>query len=345
MFKSTGIVFVAAIFIAGCSTSKPPEKVIEPVQGKNVSPELNWNSQKTVATPSNRTMISSNKSAAMPKSLPPLTTWIPLAQWTAEHGLKPPRLFATTPEAAYTIESTNGTMVLGIGSREVTWNGISINLGFAPQLIDGEIYLHGLDLQKNLEPLLCETPIAFPQTNRIIVIDPGHGGSNPGTVSALDGRLEKEFTLDTALRLKPLLETNGWTVFLTRTADVDFANTNRVTFAEAHHADLFISLHFNATADRSGRVGGIETYCITPTGMPSTLTHDYPDPPFAVWPNNSFDAQNLQLAVKLHGALIRATGLEDRGVCRARFMTVLRGQNRPAILIENGYLSNPHDAI
>jgi len=176
------------------------------------------------------------------------------------------------------------------------------------------------------------------------VIDPGHGGGNPGTVSALDGRLEKEFTLDTALRLKPLLETNGWTVFLTRTADVDFANTNRVTFAEAHHADLFISLHFNATADRSGRVGGIETYCITPTGMPSTLTRNFSD----VWseqlPNNSFDAQNLQLAVKLHGAILHAVGMEDRGVRRSRFDTVLRGQNRPAILIEGGYLSNPAEA-
>lgn len=273
-----------------------------------------------------------------------LTTWVPLAEWASEHGLKSPRLFATSPETAYSIESANGTMILAIGSLEATWNGITVNLGYAPQIIDGEICLYGLDLQKNLEPLLCESPISFPQTNRVIVIDPGHGGHNSGTVSVLDGRLEKEFTLDTALRLKPLLETNGWTVFLTRTSDVDFPNTNRVTFADAHHADLFISLHFNATADRSQNISGIETYCLTPTGLPSTKTRDYPDPPFAVWPNNSFDAQNLQLAVKLHDALVRRTGLEDRGVCRVRYMTVTRGQHCPAILIEQGYLSSPHDA-
>ncbi len=235
-------------------------------------------------------------------------------------------------------------MILAIGSPEAVWNGITVNLGYAPELIDGEIYLYGIDLQKNLEPLLCEPTLSFPQTNRVIVIDPGHGGSNSGTVSVLDGRLEKEFTLDTALRLKPLLETNGWTVFLTRTADVYVTNESRVTFADAHHADLFISLHFNATSDRSQKISGIETYCLTPTGLPSTKTRDYPDPPFAVWPNNSFDAQNLQLAVKLQNALVRGTGLEDRGVCRVRYMTVVRGQNRPAILIEQGYLSSPHDA-
>ena len=114
---------------------------------------------------------------------------------------------------------SNGVMVLGIGSLGATWNGIEINLGFTPEFIDGEVFLNELDLQKNLEPLLCAPPLTF-GTNRIIVIDPGHGGSNTGTHSVLDGRFEKEFTLDWAKRLKPLLETNGWTVFLTRTSDV-----------------------------------------------------------------------------------------------------------------------------
>ena len=81
------------------------------------------------------------------------------------------------------------------------------------------------------------------------MIDPGHGGSNVGTHSVLDGRFEKEFTLDWAKRLAPLLETNGWKVFLTRTSDVTVSNSDRVVFAEAHHADLFISLHFNSTSD------------------------------------------------------------------------------------------------
>ena len=65
--------------------------------------------------------------------------------------------------ATYAIGSANGVMVLEIGSREAIWNGIEINLGFEPQFIDDQIFLHGLDLQKNLEPLLCGPPLTFGQ--------------------------------------------------------------------------------------------------------------------------------------------------------------------------------------
>jgi len=160
----------------------------------------------------------------------------------------------------------------------------------------------------------------------------------------LDGRFEKEFTLDWAKRLKPLLKTNGWTVFLTRTNDAYVTNSDRVVFAETHHADLFISLHFNAPGNGDPKARGLETYCITPTGMPSTLTRNFADPWSEQLPNNAFDAQNLQLAVRVQSAVLRATGIEDRGVRRSRFDTVLRGQNRPAILVEGGYLSNPAEA-
>ena len=156
-------------------------------------------------------------------------------------------------------------------------------------------------------------------------------------------RFEKEFTLDWAKRLAPLLEQEGWRVFLTRTNDVAVSLADRVAFAEAHRANLFISLHFNS-GEPDEKQNGLETYCLTPTGMPSTLTRGYADPWFENLPNNNFDAQNLRLAVKLHSALLGATGIEDRGVRRARFIGVLRGQKRPAILIEAGYLSNPHEA-
>jgi N-acetylmuramoyl-L-alanine amidase len=62
------------------------------------------------------------------------------------------------------------------------------------------------------------------------------------------------------------------------------------------------------------------------------------------YPNNAFDAANLQLAIRLHAALLQASGEADRGVRRARFMGVLLGQKRPAVLIEGGFLSNPQEA-
>jgi N-acetylmuramoyl-L-alanine amidase len=78
--------------------------------------------------------------------------------------------------------------------------------------------------------------------------------------------------------------------------------------------------------------------------MPSSLTRGYNDDPDQVFPNNAFDMENLQYAVRLHRALLKAGETADRGVRRARFLAVLRGQRRPAILIEGGYLSNPDEA-
>lgn len=350
VFKPTGILLCALIFLAGCATSPNlPEQTISSPPASGGASALNWSAPGFGQKPAVRA-ARTNAPAVLHTNLPPavspkpepVMTWIPLARWAAEHKAGAPHFLSSAPLTTYAISSGNGTMVLGIGSHGATWNGTEINLGFEPQIIDGEIYLHELDLQKNLAPLLCRPPLTF-GTNRVIVIDPGHGGSNTGTHSVLDGRFEKEFTLDTALRLKSLLETNGWTVFLTRTNDSYVTNSYRVVFATAHHADLFISLHFNSAAPDE-TAAGLETYCFTPTGMPSTITRGYSDPWTEKLSSNDFDAQNLQLAVKLQGALVCAIGMQDRGVRHVRYIEVLRGQKCPAVLIEFGYLSNPAEA-
>lgn len=309
----------------------------------NEASSLNWSDANLVKKTSTSRAIRLGTPAArtIPSPAAPVTTWTSLNRWAAENKIGQPHLISRTPVATYAIGTANGTMVLDIGSRDATWNGTEIQLGFAPEFIDDQVFIHGLDLQKNLEPLLLGSPPAF--GNRVIVIDPGHGGVNVGTHSVLDGRFEKEFTLDWAKRLAPLLATNGWQVFLTRTSDVDVALSNRVAFAEAHQADLFISLHFNSGAPDE-KPAGLETYCLTPAGMPSSLTRGWPDTWSQWFPNNAYDAQNLQLAFRLQQAILRATGLEDRGVNRARFIGVLHKQHRPAVLIEAGYLSNPHEA-
>jgi N-acetylmuramoyl-L-alanine amidase len=336
----------AAILLAGCASTPPaPEEPVSspPVMSDETSP-LNWadtNHIRPFPTPE-AFRTAARTARTNPPLAAPVTTWTSLHRWAAENKLAAPRLISSTPVAAYALGTANGTVVLDIGSREATWNGVEINLGFAPQFIDDEVFVYGLDLQKNLEPLLLGPPLTF--GNRVVVIDPGHGGLNVGTHSVVDGRYEKEFTLDWALRLAPLLETNGWKVFLTRSSDITVSNADRVVFAGAHHADVFISLHFNSTSDRDARTGGLETYYITPAGLPSTLTRGFADSWSERLPNNAFDEQNLQLAVRVQNALWRATGIEDRGVRHARFETVLRGQNCPAILVEGGYLSNPHEA-
>jgi N-acetylmuramoyl-L-alanine amidase len=270
--------------------------------------------------------------------------WIPLRRWSEENKAGPVQSISGSPVPAFALKAPNGLLIVRAYDQVAYWNGMEFHLGFAPQVVSGQPVLNSLDLAKNIAPLLH--PLALPEsTNRVVVIDPGHGGSNLGTRSILDGAHEKEFALDWAKRLAPILETNGWKVFLTRTSDIDMSLSNRVDFADALKADLFVSLHFNADPSPTNHEqGGIETYCVTPTGMPSTLKRDFEDDASLVFPNNRFDAENFQYALRIQRGLLKATGAKDHGVRRARFMTVLRGQNRPAVLVEGGYLSNPREA-
>jgi N-acetylmuramoyl-L-alanine amidase len=268
--------------------------------------------------------------------------WLSLAEWSMEHLDTAPRHVAAGNGWAWELSTPGGLLQLLPGSRRASWDGITVWLGHAPFWSNGDCLVHELDLEKNLLPLANGRPNGR-HPIRTIVIDPGHGGTNTGTRSIDPVLLEKDLTLDWALRLKPLLVEKGWRVILTRTNDVELSLRERVAMADRHGADLFLSLHFNSAHPQTDQAG-LETFCLTPTGLPSTLTRDYSDDLLLRFPNNDHDHDNLLFAARLHRALLEATGKTDRGIRRARFMGVLRGQNRPAVLIEAGYLSNPDEA-
>lgn len=332
----TGSIFLAALLaVAGCATpaarypAPPPEWELPPAGPVTTPPQ--YEPPPPPAQP-----------VAAPATNAPVETWVFLKQWARAHGCGQPQQVPHTVPPAFRITSPTGDFVVQADNPMARWNDVTFHLGFLPRMVAGQIGLHYLDLKKNFEPLLH--PLVLPPKNqRVVVIDPGHGGIKPGTQSVVDSRYEKEFTLDWARRLAPLLTTNGWTVYLTRTNDSDVALSNRVAFAEAHHADLFISLHFNSAAPNQ-KQSGLETYCLTPQGMFSTLTRGYSDNPALALPNNAFDTLNLQYAFRLHRALLAINGHIDRGISHARFMDVLVGQNRPAVLVEGGFLSNPTEA-
>ena len=286
--------------------------------------------------------------APAPILAPPATNqfteaWVPLSRWCQANGLSAPCPLMNGQAPGCALSTTSGVFVVHAGSQIAYWNGSEVRLAFAPQIMGGQPCVYRLDLMKTVQPLVLGGPMNFPRTNLTIVIDPGHGGEDSGTTSVLGRRYEKEFTLDWARRLGSLLDTNGWRVFFTRTNDTDLSVSNRIAFAGAHRADVFLSLHFNSSAPNDQQAG-LETYCLTPTGMPSTVTRGYGDDLGLTFPNNAFDEQNLQLALRAHRALLQVNGRRDRGVRRARFLGVLRGQHCPAILVEGGYLSNPQEA-
>ena len=345
-FSTTSIFLTVLLVlaIAGCSTDPSRERA-------HIS---NWQERPATRMPAPAAaVLPPEPILAPPPSNPPVRpaipepavveTWVPLQRWARDAGLAAPGRLTQGVPPSYALRSAWGTFVLHVGSQSAQWNGLELRLGFAPQMINSRPYVHGLDLQKTLQPLLTgATDCAWP-SNPVVVLDPGHGGSDVGTRSVVDGRYEKEFTLDWALRLKALLAASGWRVFLSRSSDTDLALSNRVACADEHKAGLFLSLHFNSAAPNQTE-SGLETYCLTPAGMPSSLTRGYADDTAATFPNNLFDAQNLQLALRVHQALLQVNGNHDRGVRRARFPAVLRWQQRPAILVEGGYLSNPYEA-
>ncbi len=332
---------VLAVVLAGCATG-PRE---------NSAQAPNWEGEGVVTAP-----MAVEVPAPLPAPAPviapptraapsnqPAETWVSLNRWCKANGLAAPCLVGQAPGPAYTLSATGGVFALRVGSLVAHWDGLEVRLGFAPQILNGQPYVHTLDVKKTLEPLVGGVGLSWLKTNPTIVIDPGHGGQDSGTRSVLGYPHEKDFTLDWAQRLGALLATNGWQVFLTRDSDVDLSVAHRIAFAEAHKADIFLSLHFNSSAPNDQQAG-LETYCLTPTGMPSTVTRGYNDDAALAFPNNAFDAQNLQLASLIHRGLLQVNGQHDRGLRRARYLGVLRGQNRPAILVEGGYLSNPHEA-
>jgi len=190
-----------------------------------------------------------------------------------------------------------------------------------------------------------------------IVIDPGHGGHDTGTIGPT-GLQEKDLVLDVALRLKKLLiEKTGAEVILTRSDDTFIPLEERTAIANEQGADLFISIHANASRDRRAR--GIETYYLNFTSDPEALevagrenaasqesVHQLQDLIKRIVLTEKIEesldfATQVQREVYLR--LRKLTGEQkDRGVKKAPFV-VLIGANMPSILVEISFLTNPKD--
>jgi N-acetylmuramoyl-L-alanine amidase len=190
-----------------------------------------------------------------------------------------------------------------------------------------------------------------------IVIDPGHGGHDTGTIGP-NGLEEKDLVLDVSRRLGRLLETRlGAEVVYTRKGDTFIPLETRTAIANQARADLFVSIHANSSRDPDAR--GVETYYLNFTSSPQAL--EVAARENAVSEKSIFELQDLvkKIALKekieeskefagdvqqsLHGGLSsKSPAIRDRGVKKAPFI-VLIGANMPSILAEISFVSNPAD--
>lgn len=237
-----------------------------------------------------------------------------------------------------------------LANRGKTYLPVEFVITFLPQLFKDKISWNG-------KKLTITEPSA--KIIKTIVIDPGHGGRDPGAVGKTLRANEKDINLSVSLQLKALLEKDmGVKVLLTRSDDRFVSLQARTKFANENKADLFISIHTNASRDRSSR--GIELYYLSTAkttearaveALENSVVEIYEGGSEAVRKYDGVDlilsdmlqAENLEhssnLATKLQMNICTGTASCNRGIKQANFY-VLRGAFMPAALVEMGFISN-----
>lgn len=245
------------------------------------------------------------------------------------------------PRREYRVSNPSGDIVFNVDSRKISIRGVSIWLSHVIAIRDGHPLVSSRDLATAIHPILFPQRNASSRKIRSIVLDPGHGGKDPGNQEGK--RKEKEFTLTLAREVKDLLVKAGFSVTLTRDRDTFIELPSRPEIANRRGADLFVSLHFNSADGVGGStVKGSEVYCMTPVRASSTNARGE-GAGAGAYPGNRYDPKNVLLAYQIQKALANGGGMEDRGVKRARF-AVLRDATMPAVLIESAFMTNPGDA-
>ena len=156
----------------------------------------------------------------------------------------------------------------------------------------------------------------LPNQKVVVVIDPGHGGKDPGTIG-IGGVREKDIVLPISKRVSKFLEQAGVKVIMTRTSDYFVSLGGRTDMANRAGADIFVSIHANAINLSRPDVNGLETY---------------------------YYNSGRNLANTIHKNILRSVNIDDRGMRRARFY-VLRKSSMPAVLVEVGFLTGRDDAV
>jgi len=166
-----------------------------------------------------------------------------------------------------------------------------------------------------------ETETAQPK--KIVMIDSGHGGDDPGCIKENPDTdiYEKDVNLAIAQKLKSILESNGYQIIMTRDTDTSLSLSARVTLSNETQPDLFVSIHQNSLENDTVS-NGIETHYYDLPNLDSKLL-----------------AQTIQRFV------VEATAARDRGTCDDSGLYVLKNNTVPACLVETGFLSAKEEGV
>ena len=262
------------------------------------------------------------------------TVYVPLNNIAPYYGMQ----ISQTGKDRIQLKNKWHTLEFETDSRRCWMNGTLVWLNKPVRKIGWQWALKDPDFAKTVEPSV--RPYAFLQHagSRVVVLDPGHGGSDKGATSPRK-IYEKLLTKNIANRVRNLLQARGITVYLTREDDRNLSLSERCKIAARRNADVFVSLH----ADSAGKTAeGAGTFILALPKEYSTHSYGKGTPSTTSHPGNKFDLANQALGTRIQQYLIKSTGQTDRGVKRARFQ-VLREAPCPAALVEMAFITNPKE--
>jgi len=266
-----------------------------------------------------------------------------------------------------TIQKRSNKIILRAGSRAFLLNGAARQMDAPVMLTGGAVFVPVSFARANLGPFAGTRPTEFAPmpdapkrfTIKTIVLDPGHGGRDVGAIGRRLRIREKNIALTLARKIKGFLETAGIRVIMTRDSDVYVSLPKRAHIANRSGADLFVSIHLNAS--RSKLMRGFECYYL------SNATDDNAralealedsslkiDKDAAAERSRRLDrtlwdmtltenrAESAELAGYICDSVENSFTIGNRGVRSARFY-VLKHTHMPSVLAEGGYISNQYE--
>jgi len=268
----------------------------------------------------------------------------------------------------------NGKIILRPGSDRILVNSEERKLGSPVVFNNGAVFVPITFVKNDLGLIVAPRALAEKGFEKIpavrvpgkysikaIVIDAGHGGKDPGAIGRRLGIRERDLTLAIAKKLKRLLEDNGIRVIMTRDSDEFISLPERVRMANSSGADLFVSIHINASRSRS--MNGFECYYLSEATNDNARALEAfenaalkTDEGTVVEHSNSLDKtlwdmkltenrrESAQLAGDICNSVDNSLVTRNRGVKTARFY-VIKFTRIPSVLVEVGYLSNKFEEL
>ena len=268
-----------------------------------------------------------------------------------------------------TLQKRSNNIVLRAGSDRVLINGMERRLEGTVIFNGGAVFVPVSFVKNNLGPMVGAVPVErIPEAEisrkaliKTIVIDPGHGGKDPGAIGRRARLKEKDMTLAVARKLKDRLEESGIRVIMTRNDDTFIPLPKRAEIANHSGADLFVSIHINSSRARSMR--GFECYYLSNAtddnaraleafensslkmGDEASAEHSK-QLDKTLWDMTLTEnrLESAEMASSVCDSVEGSLAIGNRGIRSARFY-VLKYTHMPSVLVEAGYISNKYEEM